>query len=179
MKREFITGLLPGIDRASLDRIMDEHGRDLRAQRAQLEALTAERDALRQELEGLGGENAGSLQAALGELQARYDRDTAELHAQLDDAAYRAAVREASSELRFTSRGARRAFEEELIKKRLPIEDGCLQGLPEFTAACREADPGAFAPPDKTPVLTRGSGTGIPAAQSGALRAAFGLPDYN
>ena len=176
MKREFLAELLPEAPREVLSRILDEHGRELAAQKAALGAMTEERDTLRQALADGTPEEAQRLRTELSALQSRYQRDTQALQQELSDAAYRSAVREAGAGLAFSSQAARRGFEEALLREHLPLENGALTGLHEFTEAARKADPGAFAPEGRVPVFTR-AGSTEPAPQGSALRAAFGLPN--
>ncbi len=101
---------------------------------------------------------------------AEHERELGELH-------YGYAVRDAVGALHFSSESARRSFERELTEKKLPLQDGALEGLDEFTEAFRQADPAAFVREQdgKTPVFSRMSG-GIPDDPDAALKAAFGLP---
>lgn len=50
MKREFIKGLLPDIDKEILDKIMDEAAKDVQAKQQDITNLTTERDVLQSQL---------------------------------------------------------------------------------------------------------------------------------
>ena len=65
----------------------------------------------------------------------------------------------------------------DLTAKKLPVQEGKLLGLEDFTKTYQETDPNAFLPEndDKTPIATKGGSGGGPATGSDALRAAFGL----
>lgn len=104
------------------------------------------------------------------------DAILAEHERELDELHYGYAVRDAVSGLRFTSESARKSFERELNEKKLPLQDGALEGLDEFTETFRQSDPAAFVSEqdDKTPVFSRRSGS-IPDDPDAALKAAFGL----
>lgn len=191
MKREFLEGLDLGegakLPKSAIDAIMAEHGRDIEAKNNTITTLTTERDGLKTQL----GEASATIQsykdmdiegikAKPGEWETKYNTDTQALKDQLAAAQYGFAVKEATAGMKFTSTSAQKAFVAELTAKKLPLQDGKLLGLEDFAKAYRESDPGAFAPEndDKTPVATRGGGSGGPTMGSdAALRAAFGLPD--
>ncbi len=189
MKREFITALLPDIDKSILDQIMAEHGRDIEAQKNTITTLTTERDGLKTQLGEANTALASfkdmdidGIKSKAAELETKYATDTQALKEQLDAANYGFAVKEAVSGLKFSSESAKKAFVAELTAKKLPLQESKLLGLDDFAKTYKESDPGAFLPEndDKTPVVTRG-GTGGGAAMTAdaALRAAFGLPDNN
>lgn len=100
---------------------------------------------------------------------AEHEREIEELH-------YGYAVRSAVGSLRFSSESARKSFERELNEKKLPWQDGTLEGLDEFTEAFRQNDPAAFVSEqeDKMPVFSRRSGS-LETDPDAALKAAFGL----
>ena len=64
-----------------------------------------------------------------------------------------------------------------MTAKQLPIQEGKLLGLEDFTKGYKEADPGAFASAEPAPTFTIGGGQKSQAgtASDSALRAAFGL----
>lgn len=191
MKREFLEGLDLGegvkLPKAAIDAIMAEHGKDIEGQKATITTLSTERDGLKTQLEEANTTiqsykdlDIEGIKAKAGEWETKYNTDTQALKDQLTEAQYGYTVKEATADLKFTSAAARKAFIADLTAKKLPLQDGKLQGLEDFVKAYRESDSGAFAPEDddKTPVATRGGGGGSTAiGADAALRAAFGLPD--
>ena len=115
------------------------------------------------------GEGLAMPEGMADAILAEHERELEELH-------YGYAVRNAVSGLRFTSESARKSFERELNEKKLPWQDGTLEGLNEFTEAFRQNDPAAFVSEqeDKMPVFSRRSGS-LETDPDAALKAAFGL----
>ncbi len=187
MKREFITGLLPDIDKAVLDQIMDEHGKGIVAKNNTIAALTTERDGLQTQLNTANDTiksykdmDIDGIKTAAKEWEAKYNTDTQTLKDQLADAHYGFAVNGAVSALKFSSGSAKKAFVADLNAKKLPLQDGKLLGMEDFVKSYQTSDPDAFLPEndDKTPVATKGgTGGGNAIADDAALRAAFSLPD--
>ena len=98
-----------------------------------------------------------------------HERELEELH-------YGYAVRQAVGAMKFSSDSARKSFEHELTERKLPLEEGVLEGLDEFTEAFRQRDPAAFVNEQegKKPVFSRMSGS-LSDDPDAALKAAFGL----
>ncbi|MCB6366526.1 hypothetical protein LI291_10120 [Intestinibacillus massiliensis] len=133
-------------------------------QREKLTALEAERDALKARLGELEGLDAQGAQKAAAEWEARYRADTQALRDELAAQAYGHAAQEAAAGLQFSSASARRAFLAELTARKLPLEEGRLDGFDAFVSAYRAGDPEAFAPEGGLPRLVTGSGGKPPAA---------------
>ncbi len=191
MKREFLEGLELGegvkLPKNAIDAIMAENGHDIEAKNNQITTLTTERDGLKSQLvtandtiQSYKDMDIEGIRQKAGEWESRYNTDTQALKDQLAAAEYGFAVKEATAGLKFSSESARKAFVAELTAKKLPMQEGKLLGLEDFTKSFREGDPDAFAPEDeeRTPVAIRGGGGGghTPGADA-ALRAAFGLPE--
>lgn len=191
MKREFLEGLDLGggakLPKEAVEAIMAEHGKMKTGMENQIATLTTERDTLKGQLDTANAEinsykdmDIDGIKAKAGEWEAKYNKDTQALKEQLETANYGFAVKEAVTGLKFTSESAKKAFVADLTAKKLPLQEGKLLGLEDFTKGYQESDPGAFVPENdgKLPVATRGGGGGGPALGAGAaLRAAFGLPD--
>ena len=74
---------------------------------------------------------------------------------QLAAAEYGFAVKEATAALKFSSESARKAFVADLTAKKLPVQEGKLLGLEDFTKTYQETDPNAFLPEnDDTPSMS-------------------------
>ena len=184
VKREFLEGLELGegvkLPKSAIDAIMDENGKDITALTTERDGLQTQLDTARAEIKSYKDMDIDGIKSKAGEWEAKYNQDTKTLQDQLAEAKYGFAVKEATARIRFSSESARRAFVAELTDKKLPLQEGKLLGLEDFTKTYRESDPGAFVPEDddKTPVAIRGGGGGGPTLGAGAaLRAAFGLPD--
>ncbi len=172
MKRDFLENLDLGngakLPKATVDAIMAENGKDIESKNNQISTLTTERDGLKTQL---GEANAAiqsykdmdvdGIRAKANEWEAKYNTDTQALKDQLDAANYGFAVKEAVGGYKFSSEAARKAFLADLTAKKLPLQDGKLLGLDDFTKAYKETDPAAFAPEGvgKMPVATRGTGS--------------------
>lgn len=170
MKRDFLEGL--GLEKDVIDKIMDENGADIQREKQAAQNAKADADALRQQLEDRDEDletlrkNAGNtedIQKRLDELQEKYDTDTQNYKDQLSARDYADAMSQAISgaSLKFSSKGAERAFRAELKAKGLTLKDGALEGFDDFVKAQREADPDAFAPDKPGPKFVRpGGGVG-------------------
>lgn len=169
MKREMLEGL--GLEKEVVDKIMAENGADLEREKAKTTSAKADlADAqgklttVSAELEGLKKSNSdiAAVQTQLTDLQAKYDKDTGDLRAQLADRDYSDAVARAISGkgLKFSSKSAERAFTAALKEQKLELKDGELSGLDDFVKAQREADPEAFASDKPAPRFATGSGSG-------------------
>ncbi len=169
MTREFLKNL--GLDDAAIDNILNENMADIGKEKAK--TTTAKADladaqgklsAAQSELEALkkAGGDAAAVQQQLTELQAKYDKDTGDLRAQLADRDYADAIGQAitGKGLKFSSKSAERAFIAALKEKKLELKDGELTGLDDFIKAQKEADPEAFAPDKAPPRFITGSGGG-------------------
>lgn len=191
MKREFLEGLDLGegvkLPKSAVDAIMAEYGRDFQAKDAEIGTLTAERDGLRTQLDDANATiqsykdmDIDGIKKSAADWETKYNTDTQRLKDDLETAKYGFAVEKAVTGMKFSSEAARKQFVAELTAKKLPLQEGKLLGMEDFTKAYQEADPGAFVPEDdgKTPVFTRGTGGGGGNAGGGlsALRAAAGLP---
>lgn len=191
MKREFLDGLDLGdgvkLPKSAVDAIMAENGKDIEAKNNTITTLTTERDGLKTQLDAANttiksyeGLDVEGIKAKVTEWETKYNEDTKALKDQLDETTYGFAVKEALAGYKFTSESARKAFRADLTAKKLPLQDGKLLGLEDFTKAYQASDPAAFVPEgdDKTPTAVKGGTGGGPALGSdAALRAALGLPD--
>lgn len=189
MKREFLEGLDLGegakLPKAAVDAIMAEHGRDIEAIKTANATLTTERDGLRTQLENANATiqsykdmDIDAIKSSAADWEQRYNTETQKLKDDLDAAKYGFAAAQAAAGMRFSSEAARKQFVTELTAKKLPLQDGKLLGMEDFTRTYQEADPGAFVPEDddRTPVAARGTGGGgMSQGTDAALRAAFGL----
>lgn len=191
MKREFLEALeVEGgkLPKEVIDQIMAENGRDIEGHKNSIAQLETERDGLREQLEAANVQiksykdmDIDGIKQAAADWESRYNADTQALQQQLDDANYGFAVKEAVGGLQFTSESAKKAFVAELTAKKLPLQEGKLLGLEDFTKGYQKNDPMAFASedPDSQPVFVKGGtggGVGITGRMDAALRAAMGLP---
>lgn len=181
MTRDFLKNL--GLEDAAIDNILNENMADIGKEKAKTTAAKADLadaqgklTAAASELEALkkAGGDLSAVQKQLTDLQARYEKDTGDLRAQLADRDYADAISRAISgkALKFTSKSAERAFTAALREKKLEVKDGELEGLDDFIKSQREADPDAFAPDKPAPRLVSGSGGGHGAPPAQKSRAA-------
>ena len=161
MERSFLEKL--GItDKAVLDQIMAENGRDITAAKGSLDAVTQERDKLKAENEGLNAQiktrdadikglkdqrgKDGDLSAKLGELQSKYDADTKALQDKLAAQAYDHAADKYLDGFKFSSTSARKAVLAEFRSKAFKMtDDGKFEGAAEYMEGLKKSDPSAFA----------------------------------
>ena len=155
MKREYLKEL--GLEDEIIDKVLAENGKDIEREKGKAEAAKADAENLKTQLADRDKDleelkkNAGSadeIKAQMDELKAKYDKDTESFKAQIAERDYSAAASAAitGANVKFSSKGAERAFRDELKAKGLTLKDGALEGFDDFLKAQREADPGAFAP---------------------------------
>lgn len=179
MKRDFLKNL--GIADDVIDQIMAENGNDINA--AKGEAAT-----LRQELAAKDTENNGlkeqiaqrdadikklqesvsgneDLSKKLGELQTKYDQDTADLKKQLDDQKAEfetsAATEKFFEGVEFSSALAREAAVAQFKAKAFKLSDGTFQGGKEWLEDLKKSSPDAFKP-ETTPETDPTAGSQAP-----------------
>lgn len=125
--------------------------------------------------------NAGDAEKtaqAIKDWEKKYADDTAALKADLEASKYAHVIDTLSLKEKFTSEAARKAFVNDLITKKLPVEEGKLVGYDDFKKSYMEADPGAFAAEESKMKMSSGGehkepgsaedGTFIAAARKGA-----------
>lgn len=189
MTRDFLKNLDLGegakLPDAAVEAIMAEHGRTKPDQQRQITTLTTERDTLQAQLD-VANETIQSykdmdidgIKQSAANWEQKYNSDMRSLREQLAAANYGYAVKDATAGMKFTSESARKAFIAELTDKKLPLQEGKLLGLEDFTKSFRESDPAAFAPEEeRMPIAVKGGGSEIKLGTDAALRAAFGLPE--
>ncbi len=189
MKRAFLEQLelVAGgkLAKEDIEAIMAEYGKGKAAGESTIATLTAERDGLREQLEGANKEiqsykdmDIEGIKAAAANWEERYNTDTAALKQELEGVNYSFAVKEAAGGLNFSSESAKKAFIADLIAKKLPLQEGKLLGMDDFVSAYRESDPQAFAEDvAKVPqIVAGGTGTGrVLDSRESMLRTAMGL----
>lgn len=181
MKREFLEGL--GLDKETVDKIMDENGADLerykkaaetaKADLAAAQAQLADRDKDLETLKATAGD-AEVNKKALEELQEKYSTETAQLKAQIAERDYADAITRSitGKGLKFSSKAAERDFIASIKEKNLELKDGELCGLDDFIKSRQEEDPGAFAPDKILPRFISGGDGGGHGAPGGSVSVA-------
>lgn len=188
MKRDFLKNLDIGngahLSDDLVEQIMAEAGKTKTEMQNSITSLTTERDGLQSQLSDANATiqsykdmDIDGIKQSAADWETKYNTDTQALKDQLESTKYGYAVENAVGSLKFTSESAKKAFLADLTAKKLPIQEGKLLGLEDFTKGYKEADPGAFVSDNPTPTFTTGSGqkTQSGAASDSALRAAFGL----
>lgn len=174
MKREFLEGL--NLDKDTIDKVLAENGSDIEREKAKTiqakadladaQSQLAERVKDLEELKKTSGD-ASAVQKKLDELQNKYDTETEQYKTQLAERDYLDAMTAAiaAKGLKFSSKGAERAFRDDLKAKGLAVKDGALEGFDEFVKSQQELDPGSFAP-EKPPAAIVGR-VGVGGAPTG------------
>lgn len=173
MKRDFLEGL--GLEKDVIDKILAENGGDIEREKAKTTQAKADLADAQQkladstkELEDLKKTNGdvAAVQKKLDELQAKYDADTQALQGQLAERDYSDAIGKAiaganeGKGIKFTSKGARVAFEKALRDQKLELKDGVLNGFDDFLKSQKESDPDAFASDKPAPRFVSPVGVG-------------------
>lgn len=170
MKRDFLENLDLGdgmkLPKEAVEAIMAEHGKTVQAKDNAITTLTTERDGLQTQLteantaiQSYKDMDIEGIKAKAGEWETKYNTDTQTLKEQLAATEYGFAVKEATAGLTFSSESARKAFTADMTDKKLPLQEGKLLGLEDFTNAYKEADPGAFVSDQTPPPFAAGTGS--------------------
>lgn len=188
MKRDFLKNLDIGngahLSDDLIDQIMAEAGKTKTEMQNTITSLTTERDGLKTQLSDANATiqsykdmDIDGIKQSAADWETKYNTDTQALKDQLESTKYGYAVENAVGSLKFTSESAKKAFLADLTAKKLPVQEGKLLGLEDFTKGYKEADPGAFASAEPAPTFTTGGGQKSQAgnASEASLRAAFGL----
>lgn len=188
MKRDYLKNLDIGggthLSDDLIEQIMAEDGKAKAEMQNTIATLTTERDGLKTQLSDANSAiqsykdmDIEGIKQSAADWETKYNTDTQALKDQLKGVQYAHAVENAVGGMRFTSESAKKAFVADLTAKQLPIQEGKLLGLEDFTKGYKEADPGAFAPAEPPPNFTTGGGQKSQAgnASEASLRAAFGL----
>lgn len=191
MKRDFLKDLDLGegarLPDSAIEAIMAEYGKEKGGFESQIAELTTERDGLKTQLDDANKTiksykdmDIDGIKQSAADWETKYNTDTQTLKEQLEAEKYGFAVKESVGVLKFSSESAKKAFVADLMTKKLPLQDGKLLGLEDFTKSYMESDPEAFLSENdgKDPYAVRGSGGGGSLmGGDAALRAAFGLTE--
>ena len=139
MKTEDLKAI--GLNDDQVKRVFAMNGEDVNRLKQTAQTLTAERDAVRAQLDDANKKLEG------------YDPDWKQKAAEAGrkaseqvEALQRGyAAERVAAGLKFSSESAKRAFVSDLNAKNLPVQDGKLLGADDFVKEWREADPAVFA----------------------------------
>lgn len=165
MKREDVSRIFEGATEEQINAILNANSADIGNAKSgtaqqiaqlteQVAALTEQMTQRDTDMQALQDQLAaaqtdagklGEAQTALTALQSKYAEDQKKWEQRAARQAYEFAIRESAGKLKFTSAAAQRDFIREATTKKLAFEDGRLMGFDDFTAAYREANPGALA----------------------------------
>ncbi len=144
MKRDFLKNLDLGngahLTDDLIDQIMAEAGKTKTEMQNTITSLTTERDGLQAQLSDANATiqsykdmDIDGIKQSAADWETKYNTDTQALKDQLESTKYGYAVENAVDSLKFTSESAKKAFLAELTAKKLPIQEGKLLGLEDFT----------------------------------------------
>lgn len=106
----------------------------------------ADLENLRTQLENAGNdaEKLSTLSTQFSDLQSKYDKETKAYQKQLKDQAYKFAVTEFANQQKFTSKAAKRDFEQSMLAKNLQMENNVIIGATDFMNAYSQENEDAF-----------------------------------
>lgn len=88
--------------------------------------------------------NPDEMQQKINELQQKYDEDMKALNDKYDKREYEIKLNDYVKDLKFSSKGSKRAFIEDLKAKDLKFENDKLVGFDDFVESYKENDPSTF-----------------------------------
>lgn len=179
MKKEELTTL--GLTDEQADKVLAMNGRDIEKHKKAAEDATAKVTTLTQQLadrdkdlEDLKGKssNAEEVQKELDKLKEKYATDTENYKKQIADREYADALTSefAAGKVLFSSKAAEQSIRGALMKDRLTLKDGKLEGFSDRIKSLKDSDPDAFKSETPPPNFTTPVGAGGPPA--GLSRAA-------
>ena len=106
----------------------------------------ADLESLKTQLQNAGNdsEKLSTLNTQFSELQSKYDKETKAYQKQLKDQAYKFAVTEFANQQKFTSKAAKRDFEQSMLAKNLQMENDVIIGATDFMTAYSQENEDAF-----------------------------------
>lgn len=136
-----VEGIREKLEAAEKDRdtYKDKYDTDIAQRDSDLETLKTQLSEA-----GQSKEKLTALQTSLAEAQEKYNTDKADWEKQLADQKYGYLVDEATRELKFSSKAAKKAFKDSLMSDRLQVKDDTLLGFDDFVGVYKESDPDSF-----------------------------------
>jgi len=149
---------------------------------AERDKLKADYETAKSTLEGFEGKNLEEIEAERDQWKQKAEAAEADFKKQIAARDYADLVDKATSDLKFTSTSAKKAFIAELTESPLPVKDGQLLGFSDFVDVYKKNDAGAFvteAEGEKAQFTTPQNTKPINSddAMTASLRAVMGLPD--
>lgn len=182
MTRDFLKSLGIG-DKSVLDKIMDENGRDVEAEKAKFgdyDSLKSQLSEANRQIEEFGRLDYDGLKKSADDYKAKLEQAQADSKRQLEEMRFDHALEGALTGAKARNVKAVRAL---LETERLKLNtDGSLSGLSEQLDALKKNDPYLFEDERAdAPAFLGGAGAGAGAGNSGVsddnkIRAVMGLP---
>ena len=163
MKRDFLKDL--GLDKETIDKIMDENGKDAEAHsrtKEQLAQVQTENEGLKSQITQLNGsieelkKTAGdneALQRQIADMQTAHTSEVESLNKKLADQAYDHAADGFFTGVKFSSALVEKAVKDDFKAKGYKLEGGKFVGADGYIDNLKKTDPGVFAEekPDENP----------------------------
>lgn len=142
-----VEGIREKLEAAEKDRdtYKDKYDTDIAQRDSDLEKLKTQLSEA-----GQSKDKLATLQASLEESQQKYNEAKADWEKQLADQKYGYLVDEATRELKFSSKAAKKAFRDSLMSDKLQVKDDTLLGFDDFVNVYKESDPDSFLKDDDT-----------------------------
>ena len=173
MKRDFLEAL--GLDKETVDKVLDENSKDIGREKQKLDQVKADlttaqeqlaqRDKDIEDLKKSAGDVDG-IKQQLADLQAKYTTETEQYQKQIADRDYADAVNRAIADkgVKFSSKAAEKAFIADLTANRLTVKEGALDGFEAYLKAQKDSDPPASQSDNPAPTFVKPAGPGGPPA---------------
>lgn len=179
MKREFLKEL--GLEKEMIDKIMDENGKDIEAQKTAAETAKTEAEGLKTQLseankqiESFKGLDVEGIKKAADEWKTKFEETDAKAKKDMDDLKFNHALDgEISSVKAKNAKTVRALLDMNGLKL---IEDGSIVGLKEQLEKIKQENDYLFEGETKVPTVVKGASGNLPAGSDAAIRAVMGLP---
>lgn len=178
MNRDFLKNL--GLEKDAIDQIMAENGKDIEAQKAQLDTLTGERDTLKSQLadantqiESFKGLDIDGVRKAADDYKAKYEAAEAKAKADIEKLQFDHALSGALVSAKARNAKAVSAL---LDMEKLSMKDGKIEGLESQLEKLKAENDYLFESDTKLPRIVAPTGGSAGSDDDAAVRSIMGLP---
>ncbi|MDR2667186.1 MAG: phage scaffolding protein [Holosporales bacterium] len=115
----------------------------------QIDELTKQIKAANEQIESFESMDIAAIKESAEKWRSKYEQVEKEAQEKLHALRYETVLKELSSDLKFSSNAAKKAFISEVTAKKLPLDGDKITGFKDFLEEYRAEDPGAFAVDEK------------------------------
>lgn len=179
MNREFLKEF--GLEKEAIDKIMAENGRDVESYKAQVSALTNEKERLSGQLDEANKQieefkdlDVDGIKKAAAEYKAKFEEAEKKAKSDMEALQFDYALTDALGAAKARNAKAVKAL---LDAESLRLKDGEIVGLKDQLEKIKAENDYLFESEETTPRIVAPTGATAPISDDAAIRAVMGLPD--